>query len=38
MKKVAIADDHPIIRAGLRKILERDNDIKIIAELETAAG
>lgn len=38
MKKVVIADDHPIIRAGLRKILERDDDIEIVAELETAGA
>ncbi|MHC1737073.1 MAG: response regulator [Ignavibacteriaceae bacterium] len=36
MKRVVITDDHPIIRAGLRKILERDNDIQILAEFETA--
>lgn len=37
MIKVLIADDHSIIRAGLRKILERDKEIKITAEVEKAS-
>lgn len=30
--KVLIADDHPIFRAGLRQVIERDALIKVIAE------
>ena len=32
MIKVLLADDHSIVREGLRKVLEDDNDIKVIAE------
>jgi two-component system, NarL family, response regulator DegU len=32
MITVAIVDDHPIVRAGMRAILETANDIKVIAE------
>lgn len=30
--KIVIADDHPIVRQGLRMTIERENDLKIIAE------
>jgi DNA-binding NarL/FixJ family response regulator len=30
--KVLIADDHPIVRRGLRDILEEESDIQVIAE------
>jgi len=32
MIKVLLADDHSIVREGLRKVLEDDNEIKVIAE------
>jgi DNA-binding NarL/FixJ family response regulator len=32
---VLIVDDHPIMREGLRKVLELEADIKIVAEAET---
>ena len=30
--KIMITDDHPIIREGLKNLLELDGDIKVIAE------
>jgi two-component system nitrate/nitrite response regulator NarL len=30
--KVLIADDHPVVRIGLRNMLQSDNQIKVIAE------
>ncbi len=30
--KVLIADDHPIVRQGLRLVIERDADLQIVAE------
>lgn len=32
--KIIIADDHPIFRKGLRKIIEADNEIEILGEAE----
>jgi len=32
MIKVAIADDHPIVRAGLKQILSEDHDIDVAGE------
>lgn len=32
--KVIIADDHKIVREGLRMILERESDIEVVAEAE----
>ncbi len=32
--KIIIADDHPVFRGGLMKMIETDNEIKIIAEAE----
>jgi DNA-binding NarL/FixJ family response regulator len=37
MITVAIVDDHPIVRAGLRAILEAASDIRVVAEGATAA-
>jgi len=37
MITVAIVDDHPIVRAGLRAILDSTNDIHVAAEGATAA-
>ena len=30
--KITIVDDHPIVREGLRKLLELEEDIKVVAE------
>jgi DNA-binding NarL/FixJ family response regulator len=30
--RIAIADDHPLIRKGLRQVLEADSSIKVVAE------
>lgn len=32
--RVAIADDHPIVRTGVAGILSRDDDIKVVGEAE----
>ncbi len=32
MIRVLLADDHSIVREGLRKVLEDDDEIKVIAE------
>ena len=34
MIKVLLADDHSIMRAGLRRIIEESDDIEVIAEAE----
>src|SRR5215510_8456452 len=36
--RVLIVDDYAIVRAGLRAILEADNDIQVVAEADTASG
>jgi DNA-binding NarL/FixJ family response regulator len=30
--KILIADDHPLIRQGLRQIIEREADLEIVYE------
>lgn len=37
MIKVLIADDHILIREGLKKILDREIDLEVVAEAEKAA-
>ena len=37
MIKVLIADDHILIREGLKKILDREIGLEVVAEAETAA-
>ena len=32
--RITIADDHPVFRSGLRKIIEEDNEIEIIGEAD----
>jgi two-component system, NarL family, response regulator NreC len=32
---VAVLDDHPVVRAGMRAVLERDPEIEVVAELAT---
>src|SRR5260221_8702375 len=34
---VLLADDHPVFREGVRRILERETDIKVVAETDTGA-
>lgn len=34
--KVVIIDDHPVFRMGLKKIIQQENDIKIVGEAEDA--
>jgi len=36
MAKILIADDHSIIRAGIKRILEQETDLKVIGEVGTA--
>jgi DNA-binding NarL/FixJ family response regulator len=36
--RVILADDHPIVRAGLRHVLERNADIAIVAEAGDGRG
>jgi DNA-binding NarL/FixJ family response regulator len=35
--RVAIADDHPIFRDGLRKLLENEDDIVVVGEVSSGA-
>jgi two-component system invasion response regulator UvrY len=35
--RLLIADDHPLVRAGIRRILEGCNDIQVVGEAEQAA-
>ena len=36
MSKILIADDHSIIRAGIKKILEKEMDLQVIGEAGNA--
>jgi len=36
--KVLIADDHKIIRVGLRGILDKTNEVEVVAEAEDGIG
>lgn len=36
VRRVLIADDHPIIRQGLRRIMENEHDLAVCGETETA--
>ena len=38
MIKVVIADDHQIVRMGLRAVLDMDDDISVVREVDTADG
>src|SRR6266536_6182697 len=33
--RVVLVDDHPVLREGLRRILEREPDLEIVGEAET---
>ena len=35
--RVLVADDHPIIRSGLKKVLDGTSDLEVIAEAEDGA-
>lgn len=37
MKKILILDDHPIIRQGLRQLLNQESDLEVCAEAANAA-
>src|SRR5699024_8226203 len=34
--RVMLADDHPVVRAGLRAVLETEPDFSVVAEVSTA--
>lgn len=36
VRRVLIVDDHPIMRQGLRSVLEHENDLSVCGEAETA--
>ena len=38
MLKVLICDDHTLVRAGLRRLLDSFGDIEVVAEASSAAG
>lgn len=35
--KILIVDDHPIVRRGLKEIVEEDKNLKVVAEVSSAA-
>ena len=37
MIRILVADDHELIREGVKKVLARENDLKIVAEASNAA-
>jgi DNA-binding NarL/FixJ family response regulator len=37
MIRVAIADDHAILRRGLRQIIEEDGDLAVVGEAENSS-
>ena len=37
MVDLLLADDHPVVRAGLRAVLELSDDVRVVAEAGTAA-
>ena len=36
MRRVLIVDDHPIVRQGLRRVMENEDDLMVCGEAETA--
>ena len=32
MISVVLVDDHPIVRAGIRQVIEADGDVEVVAE------
>src|SRR6266540_1616317 len=35
--RILVADDHPIVRAGLRRVLDGQSDLKVVAETSNGA-
>jgi DNA-binding NarL/FixJ family response regulator len=35
--KILVADDHPIVRSGLKKVIDAEADMKVVAEAEDGA-
>jgi len=35
--RILVADDHPIVRSGLRKVLDAKPDMEVVAEAEDGA-
>ena len=35
MIRVLIADDHPVVRAGLRALLDAEDDLEVVGEAST---
>src|SRR5215472_4965328 len=35
-RRVLIVDDHPIVRQGLRRLIEQEDDLSVCGEVETA--
>ena len=35
--QVLVADDHPIVRVGVRKVLDATSDLRVVAEAEDGA-
>ena len=36
VRRVLIVDDHPIVRQGLRRVMENEDDLMVCGEAETA--
>src|ERR1700719_2694862 len=36
VRRVLIVDDHPIVRQGLRRVMEHEDDLTVCGEAETA--
>ena len=37
-RRIVIVDDHPIVRQGLRRLIEAEPDLEVCGEAETARG
>lgn len=37
IKRILIVDDHPIVRHGVRRVIEQESDLRICAEAESAS-
>ena len=38
MIRVLLVDDHPVVRAGLRAVLDKEDDIDVIGDVGDAAS
>ncbi len=36
--RVVLVDDHPVVRAGLRALLDSQHDLTVVGEADSAAG